>query len=87
MENSQVNFYIKHIIRLGRGKILMNVTFALLAFSHTLITFVDSLVENIAMTRWTFVGKVMSLLFICSGQTATTGTLSAGGCDWRSKRG
>ena len=63
MENSQVNFYIKHIIRLGRGKILMNVTFALLAFSHTLITFVDSLVENIAMTRWTFVGKVRSLLF------------------------
>ena len=43
----------------------MNVTFALLTFSHTPISFVDSLVENIAMTRWAFVGKVMSLLFIC----------------------
>ena len=65
VENLQVNFYIKHIIRLGRGKILMNVTFALLAFSHTPISFVDSLAENIAMTRWTFVGKVMLLHFIC----------------------
>ena len=58
-------FLHKAYNKIRNGKILMNASFALLAFSHTPNSFMDSQVETITMIRRTFVGKVMSLLFIC----------------------
>ena len=43
----------------SKASILQDSAFFIVQFSHPYMT----TVKNIALTRWTFVGKVMSLLF------------------------